>query len=98
MDWRIYLYKYMKHIYDMRQYNINKINTYKKVTSNPTKKTDTCPHNTCDKPGATSVSSNPQLLNVIPNRSWSRKYTQLREDLRDKQFTVMEISYKEATV
>ena len=33
MDWRIYLYKYIKHIYDMRQYNINKINTYKKVTS-----------------------------------------------------------------
>lgn len=55
MDWRIYLYKYMKHIYDMRQYNINKINTYKKVTSNPTKKTDTCPHHTCDKLGATSV-------------------------------------------
>lgn len=42
MDWRIYLYKYIKHIYDMRQYNINKINTYKKVTSNPTKKPDTC--------------------------------------------------------
>ena len=62
MDWRIYLYKYMKHIYDMRQYNINKINTYKKVTSNPTKKPDTCPHHTCDKPGATSVSSNTQLL------------------------------------
>lgn len=33
MDWRIYLYKYMKRIHDMRQYNINKINTYKKVTS-----------------------------------------------------------------
>ena len=55
MDWRIYLYKYIKHIYDMRQYNINKINTYKKVTSNPTQKPDTCPHHTCDKLGATSV-------------------------------------------
>lgn len=46
----------------MRQYNINKINTYKKVTSNPTKKPDTCTHHTCDKLGATSVSSNTQLL------------------------------------
>lgn len=37
MDWRIYLYKYMKYIHDMRQYNINGISTYEKVTSNPTK-------------------------------------------------------------
>lgn len=46
----------------MRQYNINKINTYKKVTSNPTQKPDAYTHHTCDKLGATSVSSNTQLL------------------------------------